>query len=40
VLARYECGILSDGRVGFAHVRVVIALAGTERLFEERLTSG
>ena len=29
-----------DGRVGFPHVRVVIALAGTELLFEERLTSG
>jgi len=27
-----------DGSVGVAHVRVAIALAGTERLYEERLT--
>jgi len=29
-----------DGSVGVAHVRVALALAGTELLFEERLTSG
>ena len=29
-----------DGSVGVADVRVAIALAGTELLFEERLTLG